>query len=589
MKRKLILVFAAISLIALLALASANMTKVSAETYSGSCGEGVTYELDTSTGVLTISGSGGMIPYSEKSYNGTYATSAPWGQYYSSIKTVSINSGVARIGNYAFTGCTGLTSITIPDSVTSIGWYAFTGCTGLTSITIPDSVTSIGSSAFSYCKGLTSITIPDSVTSIGNNAFYGCTGLKEMTVPGTIYMYYAFGNTYPTWVEKVTIVGDTIRNQAFSGCTGLTSIIIPDSVTSIGNQAFYNCTNLTNITIPSSVTSIGGADSFDGCSVYLTAQVVEGSYAHAFCRRYSIPFEFYTPTSGPLLSGKVALSGKAEVGQTLTATVSGLNASADKVSYRWYRDGVAIKRATGTEYVVTYSDVGRQITFEVTADGYSGKIASSPVVPVVLAPEGAPALYFESREVTPDDVVGIELLIKNNSGIDTLIVTPALPEGFEFIGVTNGDVFKNMESGRFSAVFDTSTGEDGVVAIFSIRVPEKISNGEYELCFDVIDCATADEKLALVTSEKGSLTVSVICYGDANGDGDINARDIVRMKRYFAEIDPQTGNSTAALEKGADTNGDGSITALDLIRLKKYLAGYNKETQSSTVPLGPTH
>ena len=74
---------------------------------------------------------------------------------------------VTGIGNNAFRGCTGLTSIALPGSVTSIGLYAFYGCTGLTSIDIPDGVTSIGYSAFSGCTGLTSIDIPDGVTSIG--------------------------------------------------------------------------------------------------------------------------------------------------------------------------------------------------------------------------------------------------------------------------------------------------------------------------------------------------------------------------------------------------------------------------------------
>ncbi len=81
---------------------------------------------------------------------------------------------VTGIGEDAFGGGIGLTSVTIPASVTSIGHSAFDGCSGLSSITIPSSVTSIGNSAFCDCSGLTTVVIPPSVTSIGWSAFELC-------------------------------------------------------------------------------------------------------------------------------------------------------------------------------------------------------------------------------------------------------------------------------------------------------------------------------------------------------------------------------------------------------------------------------
>ena len=142
---------------------------------------------------------------------------------------------VTSIGDWAFDGCSGLTSVSIPNSVASIGEGAFRSCSSLTSITIPNSVVSVGNWAFRGCSGLTSVIIGNGVTSIGIYAFYNCSGLTSMTIP-----------------NSVTSIGD----YAFHGCSGLVSVTIPNSVTSIGDYAFYDC-NLRTIILPASVSSIG--------------------------------------------------------------------------------------------------------------------------------------------------------------------------------------------------------------------------------------------------------------------------------------------------------------------------------------------
>lgn len=60
--------------------------------------------------------------------------------------------------------------------------------------------------------------------------------------------------------------------------------------------------------------------------------------------------------------------------------------------------------------------------------------------------------------------------------------------------------------------------------------------------------------------------------GDATGDGFVDALDAVRLKRYFAELDPLTLDSDVEVSPGADANGDGKITTLDLIRIKMIIA-----------------
>ena len=211
----------------------------------------------------------------------------------SSVTYQGVNYSVTSIGESAFSGCSGLTSVTIPNSVTSIGGYAFNNCSGLTSVTIPNSVTSIGDGAFEYCSRLTYVTIPNSVTSIGGYAFQGCSSLISVTIPNSVTSiggcaFYCSGLISVTIPNSVT----SIRNEVFAYCSRLTSVTIPNSVTSIGGYAFYNCSGLTSITIGNSVTSIGQS-AFSGCSG-LTSVTIPNSvtsindYAFGGCKNLNV-------------------------------------------------------------------------------------------------------------------------------------------------------------------------------------------------------------------------------------------------------------------------------------------------------------
>ncbi len=103
-----------------------------------------------------------------------------------------IPNDVTEIGNYAFTNCTGLTTVNFPKGLKTIGRYAFCGCEGLTSLVIPDNVTIIGGSAFRECYGLRCLTLGSSVSRIDNGALDWIEPrgiLVRNATPPTIYRY----------------------------------------------------------------------------------------------------------------------------------------------------------------------------------------------------------------------------------------------------------------------------------------------------------------------------------------------------------------------------------------------------------------
>ncbi len=193
---------------------------------------GITYAV-TSIGGCAFWGSPGLtsikIPNSVTSIGG----SAFYGC--SGLTSITIPNSVTSIGGGAFSGTAWYnnlpdgvvyagkvlykykgtmpenTNITINEGTLGIVEYAFNGCSGLTSITIPNSVISIGYSAFYNCSGLTSIRIPNSVTNIERDAFYGCDVKKAIWLT----------NTPPTGYENVGATINYVANDQYSGLSNV--------------------------------------------------------------------------------------------------------------------------------------------------------------------------------------------------------------------------------------------------------------------------------------------------------------------------------------------------------------------------------
>lgn len=229
-------IYRSIAIMLMFGILCLNMTiPVSAEEASGSCGTFLEWSL--SGDVLTISGSGNMADYSDSRL-------APWHPYAEDIKTISLPSGLLSIGNFAFYGCSNLTSIRIPEKVIDIGEYAFAQCTEVQQVHFGSSLEKLGEGAFQGCESLREVSFPESLKEIGAKAFYRCYGLQMIVVPETV---------------------KNIGSSAFAYCTGLVRVIVNAPISGLPGWTFYGCQKLTDVSLAPTITSVG-AYAFEACN-----------------------------------------------------------------------------------------------------------------------------------------------------------------------------------------------------------------------------------------------------------------------------------------------------------------------------------
>ena len=234
---------------------------------------------------------------------------------FKSLETLTIGSSVTSIGERAFYGCSGLTSVEIPNSVTSIGSSAFYGCDRLHSVTIGTGVLSIGSDAFVYRDDDNNTYRPEkviwlcntppegyrsaegSVNYVANTSYNGLWnvkvypylsslfevgGIKYVPVSPSERTCEAIDCAYDT--TSVVRIGRTVNYQGVEMTVEdirpyvcydndrMKTLHLDGYVGDVGNYAFYDCDSLAGVTIPNTVGNLG-KNCFQGCTALTQATI----------------------------------------------------------------------------------------------------------------------------------------------------------------------------------------------------------------------------------------------------------------------------------------------------------------------------
>ena len=208
---------------------------------------------------------------------------------------------------------------------------------------------------------------------------------------------------------------------------------------------------------------------------------------------------------------------------------------------------------------------------------------------VIVASPSSGMIVIESRQALKGEEFTVEVRVKNNPGFSYLELTPVYPNEFTLVKIENGELISDFTQGSKQYIWTDNENvyADGALLTLTFNTSSEVATGQYNIEFIVRSCVNYNEETVNMSVEGGVVELIDFVYGDATGDKVVNGVDVVRLIKYLANYDYDTGTSTVDINPGADANGDGQISGLDVVRLKKYMANYDYDTGISTIALGP--
>ena len=537
------------------------------------------------------------------------------------LTNIEIPDNMTTIGGGAFSGCIGLTNIEIPDNVTMIGGDAFSGCTGLVSIVLPQNLADIGESTFENCIQLKTIKIPDSVSSIGEYAFKNTAAYNDennwekghlyidgwlIAIDGTVK--YTDLRSDARGISDGVYNGNTIVKFTYGDCTG-TSNVETMVIWSGGSYSLYDLPITFKNVIIAERSDVIFFGNISGITIYVEAEEKDCRWDELYPGwsngnrviygddwAYS---EFYD------VDGKLIFKVPRANSKVIIHPYYRLESDAQyeyKTGWDIDEDGVedAIP-ATSTENIQAKAIITERTlrSYTVRFVDYDGSLLGSgvyyygemPEVPADPTRMGNEAYRYsftgwsqEVSTVTGDETymavydkefIEYTITFKNDDGTVisetkyhygdtvTLPAEPAKPADEQHVYAFESwvpNVTSVTGSATYTAVYKETPRNASTEIV--IATANGGQNGESTILIP------SDDKNTL--SEITSATAAPdYVLGDINGDGDIDGRDYIVVKKYVLG----TADLTDRQLEIADINGDGEVDGIDYLLIKKHVLG----------------
>lgn len=200
------------------------------------------------------------------------------------------------------------------------------------------------------------------------------------------------------------------------------------------------------------------------------------------------------------------------------------------------------------------------------------------------------AIYISDTEGVAGQQLTLYLKMKNTTAIRGFQFDLYLPSGVEAVKNSKGRIQGSLCNGRLpegdehtltiseqadgsirflcgSQYDETFTGSDGEIASVTIKIDERMADGDYTVDLKNIKLTETDiSKYYEIAHVRSTLTISSFVPGDINGDGKVDVSDYIGVANHIMGNIPE-----GFIEKAADVDSNGDIDVSDYIGIANLI------------------
>lgn len=200
-----------------------------------------------------------------------------------------------------------------------------------------------------------------------------------------------------------------------------------------------------------------------------------------------------------------------------------------------------------------------------------GYVLKSEAIPKVdVGNDDIPDPVVQTINAKKGETVTLNVYVNTNDAVAAQVQVSYDDSVFEFV---SSDCEGGQSNNGLYMLYSLTDIINGKIGTITLKIRDTADDGVYLIMVSEMSASDINENLTGCKAAVDKVKVASRLPGDANEDGIVDIRDIVRLAKYLG------GYNVTINEANSNVNGDTVIDIRDIVRFAKYLGGYDVQLQ----------